>query len=75
MNKSFLIIFIPALLIAATYLALGYRPPTRVEIGLAVFVAAFAAYRLKAMLERDKSDIRKAKSVTPSPENPLSAVK
>jgi uncharacterized membrane protein len=62
MNRSFLIIFIPALLVAAMYLALGYRPPTRVEIGLAVFVAAIAAYRLKAMLDIRKADIRKAKS-------------
>jgi len=61
MNKSFLIIFIPALLVAAAYLAMGYRPPTRIEIGLAVFVAAIAAFRLKAKL-----DIRKAKSAGPS---------
>jgi len=59
MNKSFLIIFIPALLVAAMYLALGYRVPTRVEIGLAVVVAAIAAYRLKAMLQRDKAGARK----------------
>ena len=49
MNKSFLIIFIPALLVAAMYLAVGIRPPTRVEIGLAIVVAAIAAYRLKVM--------------------------
>ena len=61
MNRSFLIIFIPALLLAAAYLAMGIRPPTRVEIGLAVFVAAIAAYRLKVML-----DSRKAKSASPS---------
>jgi hypothetical protein len=66
MNKSFLIIFIPALLIAAMYLALGIHPPTRIEIGLAVVVAAIAAYRLKVMLERDKAGIHKTKSVSPS---------
>jgi hypothetical protein len=60
-NRSFLIIFIPALLVAAMYLAMGMRIPTRVEIGLAVFVAAVAAYRLKVML-----DIRKARSASPS---------
>ena len=66
MNRSFLIIFIPALLIAASYLAMGYRPPTRVEIGLAVVVAAIAAYRLKVMLERDKAGANKAGSALPS---------
>jgi len=61
MNRSFLIIFIPALLVAAMYLALGIYPPKRVEIGLAVVVAAIAAYRLKVMLDVRKADIRKAK--------------
>ena len=75
MNRSFLIIFIPALLVAGMYLYLGIYPPKRIEIGLAIVVAAFAAYRLKVMLERDRADIKKAKSVSPSPESPFSALK
>lgn len=55
MNRSFLIIFIPALLVAAGYLYLGYQVPARAEIGLAVIVAAIAALRLKAMLQGRKS--------------------
>jgi len=57
MNKSFLIIFIPALLVAAMYISLGIYPPRRIEIGVAIVVAAAAAYRLKLML-----DARKARS-------------
>jgi len=64
MNRSFLIIFIPALLVALMYVSLGICPPKRIEIGLAVAVAALAAWRLKWMLDRDKSG--KAKSPTPS---------
>jgi hypothetical protein len=55
MNRSFLIIFIPALLVAAAYLYMGFRPPARAEIGLAVFVAAVAAFRLKAMMQGRKA--------------------
>jgi len=69
MNKSFLIIFIPALLVAAAYLALGVRPPARVEVGIAVVALAFAAYRLKVMLERGKTDIKKAEPPLPSPKS------
>ncbi|HKM90860.1 MAG TPA: hypothetical protein VJX29_09600 [Candidatus Acidoferrales bacterium] len=66
MNKSFLIIFIPALLVAAGYLALGVRPPARVEIGIAVLVAAFAAYRIRVMIQRGKPAEPKASSAPPA---------
>jgi len=55
MNRSFLIIFIPALLVAAGYLYLGIRPPLRAEVGVAIFAAAVAALRLRAMLKDRKS--------------------
>jgi ABC-type proline/glycine betaine transport system permease subunit len=55
MNRSFLIIFIPALLVAAMYLAMGIRPPTRVEIGIAIVAAVLGAWRLKLMLQRGKT--------------------
>ena len=54
MNRSFLIIFIPALLVGAGYLALGVRPPARVEVGIAVLAVAFAAYRIRVMVQRGK---------------------
>ena len=66
MNRSFLIIFIPALLVAAGYLALGVRPPARVGIGVAVLVAAFAAYRIRVMIQRGKPDTKKTGSPLPS---------
>ncbi len=61
MNRSFLIIFIPALFVAAGYLYLGFRPPLRAEVVLAIFVAVIAALRLRAML-----DAKKAKAGSPS---------
>ena len=69
MNKSFLIIFIPVLLVGAGYLALGVRPPARVEIGIAVLVAAFAAYRIRVMVQRGKTAERNALP-PPSAPNP-----
>ena len=63
MNRSFLIIFIPALFVAVGYLYLGVRPPARAEIGLAIFVAAIAAFRLNAML-------RGRKAVAPARQTP-----
>ncbi|HKO04119.1 MAG TPA: hypothetical protein VJW51_05205 [Candidatus Acidoferrales bacterium] len=66
MNKSFLIIFIPALLVAAGYLALGIRPPTRVEIGIAVFAVAFSVYRIRVMIQRGKPAEPKASSAPPA---------
>jgi len=55
MNRSFLIIFIPAVLVAAAYLYMGIRPPVRAEIGVALFAAVIAAIRLKAMLRGRKA--------------------
>jgi len=51
MNRSFLIIFIPALIVAAMYISLGIYPPARVWIGLGIF-AAIGAYRLRAIRRR-----------------------
>jgi len=66
MNKSFLIIFIPALLVGAGYLALGVRPPARVEVGIAVLALAFAAYRIRVMVQRGKPAEPKASSAPPA---------
>jgi len=62
MNRSFLIIFIPALFVAAGYLYIGIRPPLRAEIALGVFVAAIAAFRLKAKFSSRKSGAPVARS-------------
>jgi hypothetical protein len=67
MNRSFLIIFIPALLVGAGYLALGVRPPVRIEIGIAVLVAAFAAYRIRVMIQRGRPAERAAAPTPPAP--------
>ena len=69
MNRSFLIIFIPALFVAAGYLYIGVRPPLRAEIALGVFVAAIAVFRLKAMLASRKSQAPAA----PNPSAPQAA--
>jgi hypothetical protein len=66
MNKSFLIIFIPALFVAAVYLAMGIRPPARVEIGVGVVAAAIAAYRIRVLIQRGKPDAKKTGSPLPS---------
>ena len=52
MNKSFLIIFIPALIVAAMYISLGIYPPARVWIGLGIFAIAIGAYWLRAIRRR-----------------------
>jgi hypothetical protein len=66
MNKSFVIIFVPAVFVAIMYVSLGIYPPGRVWLGIALFVAAVAAYRVRwMMLKRGKSDIRKAVSDPP----------
>jgi len=66
MNRSFLIIFIPALFVAAGYLAMGIRPPARVGIGIAVFAAGFAFYRIRVMIRRGKPAEPKASSAPPA---------
>ncbi len=40
MNRGLLILLAPALLVALLYWGLGYRPPLRAGIGLAIFLAA-----------------------------------
>jgi len=70
MNKSFLIIFIPALLVAAMYLAMGIYPPRRIEIGIAVVAAVLGAWRLKLMMQRGKTDTPKAGTAAPSAPSP-----
>jgi hypothetical protein len=66
MNKSFLIIFIPALLVAAMYLAMGIYPPKRIEIGIAIVAAVLGAWRLKLMLQRGKTGTPKAGTASPA---------
>jgi mannose/fructose/N-acetylgalactosamine-specific phosphotransferase system component IIC len=55
MNRSFLIIFIPALLVAAGYLYLGIRPPMRAGIGIAIFAVVVAVIRLRFMLQSKRA--------------------
>jgi hypothetical protein len=67
MNKSFLIIFIPALIVAAMYLSLGIYPPRRIEIGIAIVAAALGAWRIRwMMMKRGRSDTPKAVSSSAS---------
>jgi len=54
MNRAFLIIFIPALAVAAAYLYMGIHPPLRAEIGVAIFALAVAAVRIRFMLQSKK---------------------
>ena len=62
MNKSFLIIFIPAVLVAAMYLYMGIYPPRRVWIGVVIVAAALGAYRIRVMMQRGKTG-----RITPDP--------
>ena len=67
MNKSFLIIFIPALLVAAFYVSLGIYPPRRIEIGIAIVAAAIGAYRIRWMImKRGTEKLQKADSDAPA---------
>jgi len=67
MNKSFIIIFIPAVFVAIMYVSLGIYPPRRIEIGLAIIAAALGAYRVRAMMmKRGKADSSKAVSSSAS---------
>ena len=67
MNKSFIIIFIPAVFVAIMYISLGIYPPGRVWVGIALFAAALGAYRVRAMMmKRGKADSSKAVSSSAS---------
>jgi hypothetical protein len=66
MNRSFLIIFIPAVFVAAMYLFLGIYPPGRVLIGIAVLAAGFAAYGIRVWLKRGKAAAQPAPPAPPA---------
>ena len=67
MNKSFLIIFIPAVIVAGMYLYLGIYPPKRIEIGIAILAAALGAWRIRwMMMKRGRADAPKAVSTSAS---------
>jgi hypothetical protein len=52
MNRSFLIIFVPAVFVAAMYVSLGIYPPARVWVGIALFATAVGMYRVRAMMHK-----------------------
>jgi len=52
MNKSFFIIFIPAVFVAAMYISLGIYPPARVYLGICLFALALGIYRVRAMMHK-----------------------
>jgi hypothetical protein len=70
MNRAFLVILVPAVFVAAMYLAVGIFPSTRASVGAAAFVAVLAAFRLNAMLRRGKSADQAA---TPAASTPPAA--
>ena len=66
MNRSFLIIFVPAVFVAAMYLSLGIYPPRRVWIGVAVVTAGLAAWGIRTWLKRGGAGTEKAGAETPA---------
>jgi len=54
MNRSFLIIFIPAVFVAGMYLMLGIYPPARILIGLGVFLVVGAGVWIWMWRRREK---------------------
>ena len=55
MNRSFLIVFIPAVFVAAMYLSLGIYPPARILIGLAVVTVGLAAWGIRTWIKRHRT--------------------
>ncbi len=66
MNRSFLIIFIPAVFVAAMYLLLGIYPPLRVLVGIAVVLAGGAAYGIWMWRKRGKTAAQNAAPAPPA---------
>ena len=67
MNRSFIIIMIPAVFVAAMYVSLGIYPPLRVWIGIGIFAVGFGVYRVRAMMiKRGKIDTQKTGPVSPA---------
>jgi len=57
MNRSFIIILIPAVFVAAMYISLGIYPPARVYVGIFVFALALGIYRVRALrMKRGNAD-------------------
>ncbi|HVN09334.1 MAG TPA: hypothetical protein VMV61_10190 [Patescibacteria group bacterium] len=69
MNKSFLIIFIPAVLVAAMYLFLGIYPPVRVLAGVAMVAAGLAAWGIRTWMKRSGT-VPASTAAAPSPTTP-----
>lgn len=61
MNRSFIIIMIPAVFVAAMYVSLGIYPPARVWFGIVLFVIALSIYRVRALM------IKRGRIAPPSP--------
>ena len=67
MNKSFIIIMIPAVFVAAMYISLGIYPPARVYVGIFLFALALGIYRVRALrMKRGNADTRKTGPVSPA---------
>lgn len=67
MNRSFIIILIPAVFVAAMYVSLGIYPPARVWIGIGIFALALGIYRVRAMrIKRGITESKKAGSDSPA---------
>ncbi len=67
MNRSFIIILIPAVFVAAMYVSLGIYPPARVWIGIGIFALALGIYRVRAMrIKRGIAESKKAGSDSPA---------
>ena len=67
MNKSFLIIFIPAVFVAAMYLFLGIYPPARVLTGAGVVAAGLAVWGIRAWRKRGRTAPPGSAAAAPPP--------
>jgi len=67
MNRSFIIIMIPAVFVAAMYISLGIYPPARVYVGIFLFALALGIYRVRAMrMKRGNAGAQKTGPVSPA---------
>ena len=65
MNKSFFIIFIPAVFVAAMYVSLGIYPPLRVLIGVAIVTVGLAVWGIRMWMKRSRTAARDARTEPP----------
>ena len=74
MNRSFFIVFIPAVFVAAMYLSLGIYPPARILIGIAVVAVGLAAWGIRTWMKRNQPTPPCGAAATPpaAPASPAS---